>query len=67
MAETAEVAEEQEVVRKSRAPAVVELEAVPVAAAARTLVVEPTRFLGLAVELAVLAMVVALDKEPARA
>ena len=51
--------------RKSRALAVVELAAGPVEAV-RTPVVEPTRLLVLAEELAVLAMVVALDKDPAR-
>ena len=65
VAEPPAVVEEQEVVRKSRAPAVVELAAGPVAAV-RTPVVEPTRLLGLVAEPAVLAMVVALDKEPAR-
>ena len=66
-AETAAVVEEQEVVRKSLAPGAVELLVVPVTAAARTPEVDPTRLLVLVAELVVLAMVVALDKEPARA
>jgi hypothetical protein len=60
------VVEEQEVVRKSRAPVALELAAGPVEAAARTQEVEPTRFLGLAVELAVLAMAAVLGKEQVR-
>ena len=57
---------EQEVVRKSLAPGAVELLVLPVTAAARIPEVDPTRLLGLAEEQAVLAMVVVLDKEPAR-
>ncbi len=61
VAETPSVAEEQAAARK-----LVALEAARVEAA-RIPEADPTRLLGLAAELAVLAMVVALDKEPARA
>ncbi len=47
--------------------AVVETPAVGPVAAVRTPVVDPTRLLGLAAELAVLATAAVLDKEPARA
>jgi hypothetical protein len=59
-AETAAVAEEQAVARKSLAPEAARVEAVPIAAA------EPIRLLGLAEQPAVLAMAVDLVKAQGR-
>ncbi len=60
------MAEEQEVVRKSRAPGALELAAGPVVAAARTQEVEPTQLLELVAELEALATAEVLGKEQVR-